>query len=55
MNRRKLFFALTFLAIASLLSSCTLTPHANVGVDLHMNNGKLKAKPHADIGVYVRR
>ena len=54
MNSRNLFLALTFLAIASLLSGCTLTPHANVGVNFHMNDGKLKAKPHADIGVYVR-
>ncbi|GEM_PF-1527581 len=42
-----------FLLISTLvLSGCTLTPHANVGVDLTMQNGKLKLHPNANIGVW---
>lgn len=44
---------LFLLMLASLLGSgCTLTPHASIGVDLTMSNGKLKLRPDAHIGVY---
>ena len=54
MKRRNLFLVMLFLAITSLFSGCTLTPHANVGVNFHMSDGKLKATPNANVGVYGR-
>lgn len=54
MKRSRLIWMLLLLTLGSLLTSCTLTPHANVGVDFHMSNGKIKARPNAEVGVYGR-
>lgn len=50
MRIRFVWVILTFL----LLAGCTLTPHANVGVDLRFSDGKLKLRPEAHVGVYGR-
>jgi len=45
---------LTVVMFGIIAGGCTLTPHANVGVDFYMNDGKLRARPTADVGVYGR-
>jgi len=54
MNRFRTLFAWGLLALGLLLAGCSLTPHANVGVNFHMSDGKLKATPNANVGVYAR-
>jgi hypothetical protein len=44
--------ALGMLLLGLISTGCTLTPHANVGVDFYMSDGKLKARPNANVGVW---
>jgi len=52
MNLRKSILFAVVLLSTLLMTGCNVTPHANVGVDLTMQNGKLKLHPNANIGVY---
>jgi len=52
MNLQKKLFLLFALLMTMFMTACKVTPHANVGVDLTMQNGKLKMRPNANVGVY---
>lgn len=36
------------------LSGCTVTPHANLGLDMNYYNGSFHIEPTAHVGVYGR-
>ena len=41
------------LVLIGLISTgCTVTPHANVGVDFRMSDGQLRVRPNANVGVW---
>lgn len=37
-----------------LIASCSVTPHANVGLDVDFRNGDLKVRPTAHVGLSGR-
>jgi hypothetical protein len=45
---------LFFLLVSAMLlsSGCSVTPHANIGVDLTISDGKLRLRPDAHVGIY---
>ena len=52
MKRSTKGMAFLLLVLGLISTGCTVTPHANVGVDFHMQDGKIRARPNANVGVW---
>jgi hypothetical protein len=52
MNIRAAVLFLLVVSAMVLSSGCTVTPHANIGVDLTISDGKLRLRPDAHVGIY---
>lgn len=55
-NSRSKRIRLMVLSVTGILalSGCTVTPHANLGLDLNYYNGSFHVEPTAHVGVYGR-
>lgn len=54
MKKSRLIIWLLLAGVFMLGSACTLTPHANVGLNLDYYGGEFHVRPSAEIGIHGR-